>query len=148
MSKYLNNIVVGIDVASEFSFVAILCPNGSQYKKPFKIFHTSSGFKYLLEQIIKVEEEFAMKPVFFMESTGVYHLTLFHFLKDNNFETFVINPLVTNSIKNKSIRKVKNDRNDALSIAKLGKFEDIKVSSDCDIKMFFLLHVVMSQSIS
>ncbi|SHH96629.1 Transposase [Clostridium grantii DSM 8605] len=136
MPKYLNNLVVGIDVASEFSFVAILCPDGSQYRKPFKVFHTVEGFNYLIEQTKKAEEEFAMKSTFFMESTGVYHLTLFHFLKDNKFETFVINPLVTNSNKNKSIRKVKNDKNDALSIAKLGKYEDIKVSSDSDINIF------------
>ena len=138
MSKYLNHIVVGIDVASEFSFAAILCPDGSQFRKPFKFAHSVDGFNYLLEQIKKAEEEFAMKPVFFMESTGVYHLTLFHFLKDNDFETLVINPLVTNSIKNKNIRKVKNDRNDALSIAKLGKYEDIKVSSDSDLNIFTL----------
>jgi len=138
LSKYLNSLVIGIDVASEFSFTAILCPNGDQYRKPFKILHTADGFNYFLEQIKKAEEEFAMKPVFFMESTGVYHLTLFHFLKDNKFECLVINPLVTNSNKNKSIRKVKNDRNDALSIARLGKFEDIKVSSDSDINIFTL----------
>lgn len=138
MSKYLNSLVIGIDVASEFSFAAVLCPDGSQYRKPFKIFHTADGFNFFLEQIKKVEEEFSTKPVFFMESTGVYHLTLFHFLKDNNFETFVINPLVTNCNKNKDIRKVKNDRNDALSIARLGKYEDIKVSSDSDINIFTL----------
>ena len=68
----------------------------------------------------------------------MYHLTLFHFLKDNKFEALVINPLVTNSNKNKSIRKVKNDRNDALSIARLGKYEDIKVSSDSDLNIFTL----------
>ncbi|WP_443699337.1 IS110 family transposase [Pseudomonas sp.] len=138
MSKYLNSLVVGIDVASEFSFAAFLTPNGDKYQKPFKILHTAEGFKYFLEQIKKAEEEFSTKPVFFMESTGVYHLTLFHFLKDNNFETFVINPLVTNCNKNKDIRKVKNDRNDALSIASLGKFEDIKVSSDSDIEILTL----------
>ncbi len=138
MSKYLNSLVVGIDVASEFSFVSVLAPNGSQFRKPFKVFHTADGFNYLIEQIKKAEEEFSTRPVFFMESTGVYHLTLFHFLKDMKFETFVINPLVTNCNKNKNIRKVKNDRNDALSIAQLGKFEDIKVSSDSDIKIFTL----------
>jgi len=138
MSKYLNGLVVGIDVASEFSFVAVLAPDGSQYRKSFKVLHTAVGFNYLIEQIKKAEEEFSTKPVFFMESTGVYHLTLFHFLKDKKFETFVINPLVTNCNKNKDIRKVKNDKNDALSIAKLGKFEDIKVSSDSDINIFTL----------
>lgn len=138
LSKYLNSLVIGIDVASEFSFAAILCPNGDQYRKPFKILHTADGFNYFIEQIKKAEEEFAMKPVFFMESTGVYHLTLFHFLKDNRFDALVINPLVTNSNKNKSIRKVKNDRNDALAIARLGKYEDIKVSTDSDINIFTL----------
>lgn len=138
MPKYLNHTVVGIDVASEFSFASILCPDGSQFRKPFKFFHSAEGFNDLLEQIKKAEEEYAMKPVFFMESTGVYHLPLFHFLKDMKFEAFVINPLVTNSIKNKSIRKVKNDRNDALSIARLGKYEDIKVSSDSDLNIFTL----------
>lgn len=28
MSKYINNSVFGIDVAAEFSIVAILAPNG------------------------------------------------------------------------------------------------------------------------
>ena len=138
MSKYLNSLVVGIDVASEFSFAAVLSPDGSQYRKPFKFYHTVDGFKYLIEQIKKAEEEFNTKPVFFMESTGVYHLTLFHFLKNNNYESYVINPPITNCNKNKNIRKVKNDRNDALSIAKLGKYEDIKVSSDTNINIFTL----------
>jgi len=138
MSKYLNRTVVGIDVASAFSFASILCPDGSQFRKPFRINHTVEGFNYFLEQIKKAEEEYAMKPVFFMESTGVYHLTLFHFLKDNKFDAFIINPLVTNCNKNKEIRKVKNDKNDSLSIARLGKFEDIKVSSDIDLSVFSL----------
>jgi len=136
--NYLNNTVIGIDVASAFSFASILCPDGSQFRKPFKINHTVEGFNYFLEQIKKAEEEYAMKPVFFMESTGVYHLTLFHFLKDNKFDAFIINPLVTNCNKNKDIRKVKNDKNDSLSIAKLGKYEDIKVSSDIDFNIFSL----------
>lgn len=66
------------------------------------------------------------------------YLTLFHFLKKNNFETFVINPIVTNYNKNKDNRKVKNDRNAALCIPKLGKFKYIKVSSDSDINIFTL----------
>ena len=81
MSKYLNSLVIGIDVASEFSFAAFLCPDGSQYRKPFKLFHTAVGFNLFLEQIKKMEEEFSTKPVFFMESTGVYHLTLSTFLR-------------------------------------------------------------------
>ncbi len=73
-----------------------------------------------------------MKTAIFMESTGVYHLTLFNFLK-NKFNTFVFNPLITNSKKNSGIRKVKND---AISIARIGKFQDIKYSSEFDIEIF------------
>jgi len=94
VSKYLNKTVIGIDVASAFSYASILCPDGNQFRKPFKINHTMEDFNYFSEQIKKVEEEYAMKPVFFMESTDVYHLTLFHFLRDNKFDAFIINPLV------------------------------------------------------
>lgn len=53
MPKYLNNTVVGIDVASAFSFASILSPDESQFRKPFKVNHTVEGFTYLLEQIKK-----------------------------------------------------------------------------------------------
>ena len=136
MSKFLNVPVVGIDVSADFSFVAILAPSGATYRKSFKINHDAEGFNYFLKELKKVEEECSMKPVIFMESTGVYHLTLFHFLKMNNFEAYVINPLVTNSNKNSGIRKVKNDKKDALSIANIGKYQDIKMSDYLDINIF------------
>lgn len=78
-----------------------------------------------------------MKTAIFMESTGIYHLTLFHYLC-NKFNTFVLNPLVTNCNKNKDIRKVKNDKKDALSIAKIGKYENPKCSSKFDIEIYSL----------
>lgn len=136
MSKFFSLPVVGIDVSADFSMVAILAPNGDVYRKAFKITNDIKGFSYLLEEMRKVEEEFSLKPVLFMESTGIYHLTLFHFLKNNEFETFVINPLVTNSNKNFGIRKVKNDKKDALSIANIGKYQNIKMSDYLDVNIF------------
>ena len=125
MSNFFNKPTVGIDVSADFSYVAILAPNGDIYRKAFKIKHDVNGFTYLSEEIRKVEKEFNMKTGIFMESTGVYHLSLFHFLKNNFDNTFVINPLVTKCNKNVDIRKVKNDKKDALSIAKIGKFQNI-----------------------
>ena len=110
MSNFYNNPTVGIDVSADFSYVAILAPNGDIYRKAFKIKHDVGGFNHLFKEIKKVEEEFNMKSAIFMESTGVYHLSLFHFLKNNFDNTFVINPLVTNCNKNVDIRKVKNDK--------------------------------------
>lgn len=136
MSKFFNLPVIGIDVSADFSMIAILAPNGDIYRKPFKVIHDALGFHYLIEQIKKVEEEYSMKSQLFMESTGIYHLTLFHFLKSSNLEAYVINPLITNSNKNSSIRKVKNDKMDALSIAKIAKYQNIKVSDVFDVATF------------
>ena len=138
MNKYINRPVVGIDVAAEFSMVAILAPDGEVYRKSFRINHTLDGFEYLASEIKKVEEKYDMKVASFMESTGVYHISLFHFLNDNKFDVFTINPLITNSNKNFDIRKVKNDKQDALAIAKICKFRNIKVSSNFDKELYTL----------
>lgn len=138
MNKYINRPVVGIDVAAEFSMIAILAPDGEIYRKSFMINHTLDGFEYLASEIKKVEEKYDMKVASFMESTGVYHISLFHFLNDNKFDVFTINPLITNSNKNFDIRKVKNDKQDALAIAKICKFQNIKVSSNFDKELYTL----------
>lgn len=138
MNKYINRPVVGIDVSAEFSMVAILAPDGEVYRKSFRINHTLDGFEYLASEIKKVEEKYDMKVASFMESTGVYHISLFHFLNDNKFDVFTINPLITNSNKNFDIRKVKNDKQDALAIAKICKFQNIKLSSNFDKELYTL----------
>lgn len=142
MSKFINNIVIGIDVSKDFHYIAILAPDGSLFKQPFKIFNTVEGFKNLLIQIKKAEEEFNTTCAIFMESTGVYHSQLFRFLKNLISETFIINPLITNSIKNKNIRKAKTDKRDSISIAKLGKYEDIKCSNYHDSIIYDLKSLV------
>jgi transposase len=142
MSKFFNNSTVGIDVSADFSWVAILAPNGDIYRKAFKIMHNLNGFNHLINEIKKVEEEFNMKTAIFMESTGVYHLSLFHFLNKNFDNIFVINPLVTKCNKNGDIRKVKNDKKDALSIAQIGKFQNIKLSQSVSLDIFLLRSLV------
>lgn len=142
MSKFFNNPTVGIDISADFSFIAILAPNGDIYRKAFRIKHDVNGFNHLLKEIKKVEEEFNMKTTIFMESTGVYHLSLFHFLNKNFDNTFVINPLITKCNKNVDIRKVKNDKKDALSIAQIGKYQNIKLSQGVSLDIFLLKSLV------
>ncbi len=72
----------------------------------------------------------------------MYHLSLFHFLNKNFDNTFVINPLITKCNKNVDIRKVKNDKKDALSIAKIGKFQNIKLSQGVSLDVFLLRSLV------
>lgn len=53
MSKFFNSPVVGIDVSADFSYAAILAPNGDVYKKSFKIKHDLNGFNHLVNEIKK-----------------------------------------------------------------------------------------------
>ena len=128
MPQFLHDFVVGIDVASEFSYVAMLAPDGDFLRKPFRIDHNPAGFQQLLQILKKEEERLNRSPVYFVESTGIFHLPLFFFLRSNGLKGFVLNPLCVHSTKNLNIRKVKNDKKDAEAIAKLAKYEDVKVS--------------------
>ncbi|QOR34363.1 transposase [Clostridium sp. 'deep sea'] len=95
-----------------------------------KFHHNLDGLTKLVNLINKIEEEFGDSPKLFCESTGIYHLTLLHFLRKNQKDISVINPLISNSNRNFNIRKVKNDKRDSLSLAKLGKFDNVKTSMD------------------
>ena len=128
LSQFLNDFVVGIDVSSEFSIVAMLAPTGELIRKPFRIDHNPVGFHKLLDILKKEEERLKRKPIYFVESTGIFHLPLFFFLKSNDLKGFVLNPLCVHSTKNFDLRKVKNDNKDSEAIARLAKYQDVKVS--------------------
>lgn len=124
--KYIS---VGIDVGSIFSFMSIVDPQERVILKPFKIIHNDpDSLARAVSAIKKAEESNSMKSRTFLESTGIYHFPLFCYLKESGFEVFVINPLITHSIKNMGIRKVKNDKLDSIGIAKLGLKPDLKTS--------------------
>jgi transposase len=122
-------ISVGIDVGSEESFICIMPPSFETFSKPFKVVHTNlDSMAKAVAAIKKAEERFSMKAQVFLESTGIFHLPLFCFLREAGFEVFVLNPLITNSNRNSNIRKVKNDKMDSREIAKLGLNPKIKKS--------------------
>ena len=122
MSKFQDDFVVGIDVSSEFSIVAMLEPSGALIRKPFRVDHNTFGFHKLLDIFKKEEEWLNRKPIYFVESTGIFHLPLFFFLRSNDLKGFVLNPLCVHSTKNFDLRKVKNDAKDAEAIARLAKY--------------------------
>ena len=122
-------ISVGVDVGADFSWMSILTRDHKPIGKPFKIAHSSLDSLERAAFLIKKAEELnSMKARIFLESTGIYHFPLFCYLSESGFEVFVLNPLVTDSNKNVSIRKVKNDKFDAIRIAKTGFAYDLKVS--------------------
>jgi len=119
-----NCPVIGIDVAKDFCFYAAASPNGTPFLKPFKTLNTKQGLLCALEQIKKVEETFRSKPVISLESTGHYSARIVHFFLKQGFEVFLINPLISHSIKNSLVRKVKTDSVDAFELAKLLFLQD------------------------
>jgi transposase len=127
--SFCNYISVGIDVGSSFSWMSIVDPQENLILKPFKIIHNNiDSLNRALQEINKAEELHSLKSRTFLESTGIYHFPLFCYLIESGFEAYVINPLITHSIKNISIRKVKNDKIDSIGIAKLGLKPDLKTS--------------------
>jgi transposase len=126
MEPYIS---IGIDVAADFSVICIMSPSFEIFCKPFKVTHTDlDSMAKAVATIKKAEERFAMKSQIFLESTGIFHLPLFCYLREAGFEVFVLNPLITHSNKNVDVRKVKNDKFDAIKIAKLGLNPNIRRS--------------------
>jgi transposase len=111
--------VVGIDVAKNFCFYAVLSPKGEVFMKTFKAFNDKEGFDFVIRQLKKVEDAFNSKPAIVLESTGHYSQRIVHFFCNRGFKVFLVNPLVSHSIKSSLIRKVKTDKVDAEELARL-----------------------------
>ncbi len=118
--------VVGIDVAKEFSYYAILSPQGEPFTKTFKGFNDKEGLDFVLRKLKKVENAFHSKPAIVLESTGHYSQRIVHFFYNRGFKVFLINPLISHSIKSSLIRKVKTDKVDAEELARLYFIKPLK----------------------
>ena len=115
-------IIVGIDVASEkhdyfmlrketgesFSSSAITIPNNEAgYKKLHKDIQTFCGATG--DSKVRIG----------LESTGIYHTNIIAFLLEQNYETMMINPILTNMARKASkVHTPKNDNLDAQTICK------------------------------
>jgi len=115
-------IIVGIDVASEkhdyfmlrketgevFNSSAITIPNNEAgYKKLHKDIQTFCGA--MGDSKVRIG----------LESTGIYHTNIIAFLLEQNYETMMINPILTNMVRKASkVHTPKNDNLDAQTICK------------------------------
>lgn len=138
MNKFINNFVVGIDVSSKSIVISILMPGGDSYKKNLTVNNDLKGFKKLLIILNEINEKYKSNPKIFMESTGLYHISLLNYFIKNNFECYVINPIQTKNFAKQSIRKVKNDKIDSLRIAQLAQSPSFICESSFDEQNFLL----------
>ena len=107
---------VGIDVSKGKSTICLMRPFGEIVAGPTEITHVDSELKTLVKLIKSMNDE--VKVV--MEATGVYHLPVLTYLKDNGIFTAVINPYQMKQYRVQGLRRVKTDKADSMTIAKYG----------------------------
>lgn len=109
-------ISVGIDVSKEKSTVCVLKPYGEVVMTPRDVQHTESELAKLVNELNKLQEEVRVV----MEATGVYHLPILSYMKENGFFVALINPLEMKRYRCQGIRNAKTDKIDSRIIANYG----------------------------
>ncbi|DAB33015.1 MAG TPA: IS110 family transposase [Sulfurospirillum sp. UBA11407] len=105
---------IGIDISKD-SFDVTLLQSSGEIKLEVKLTMNKEGFDTLIKYLSSYSKE---ELLIAMEATGIYHLPLLSFLLENSFKCVVINPILIKSfIGSTTLRKTKNDKKDAASIA-------------------------------
>ena len=107
--------VLSVDVAKGKSMFMLMNSDGEIFIDSIEIKHNLENFNNLKKQV----ETFDISDLtVFMESTGIYHLPVERYFKENGFNTLVINSLTTKNNYD-TIRKTKTDKKDCFRLAKL-----------------------------
>lgn len=107
-------LAVGIDVSKGKSTIAILSTDGQIIEKPFEIFHNDEGINKLFEKV----KDYPKKDVrFLLEATGSFHYPITLSLVQHEYWVCVENALTIKKYCDTDLRKVKNDKKDALKLA-------------------------------
>ena len=109
-------VSVGIDVSKGKSTVCLMKPFGEIVAGPMEIVHVESELRTLVKLMKSTNDE--VKVV--MEATGIYHLPVLTYLKNNGIFTAVINPYQMKQYRVQGLRRVKTDKADSIIIAKYG----------------------------
>lgn len=103
----------GIDVAKHKHVVVVLDEQGQVLKPAFTIANTRAGFDQLRQTLQGVSQPLLIG----LEATGHYWLALYEELTQQGQAVIVLNPLQVAAYRKSGVRKVKNDRSDAVWIA-------------------------------
>ena len=107
--------VLSVDIAKNKSMIMLMNSDGEILIDTKEIKHNLEDFEKAKEEIKEINPE---NLTVFMESTGIYHLPVERYFKENGFNTLVINSLTTKNNYD-TIRKTKTDKKDCFRLAKL-----------------------------
>ena len=118
-----KTLIVGIDIAKRVQWAQFTDYRGLEVSKHLKFNNDLTGFKSIIQKIeeIKKNKDFSAVIVG-MEPTGHYWKPLGAFLENSGIKVVLVNP--AHAKKSKELddnSQTKNDRKDALTIAKLVK---------------------------
>lgn len=118
-----RTLVVGIDIAKYKHYATFVDERGRQLIKAFPFVQSKIGFEDLYQAIIDGMKEHGKSEVIVgVEPTGHYWLNLAYFLTDHGIPLVVINPMHVKKAKELDDNlQTKNDKKDALTIARLMK---------------------------
>jgi transposase len=102
-------VYVGIDIAKKLHFATIMNHDGV-LSKPFSFENNDQGFSTLLSHTSSFLKE---DLLFGFESTSHYQDNLAYYLKQNQMDYVLINPLQVSALRKANIRNTKTDRVDA-----------------------------------
>lgn len=106
-------IVVGIDIAKRTHEACFMGQDGRVVARPRRFRNTRGGVGALLDDLQRLDEP----AIIGLEATGHYWLAVHEALVGAGHTVQVLNPLQTHAYRQTTIRKVKNDRQDAWLIA-------------------------------
>ncbi len=109
-------ISAGIDVSKEKSTVCILKPYGEIVSKPFEVKHAEKELSELSAMLHRLNDEVRIV----MEATGIYHLPVLNYLQKKGLFVAVVNPFEMKEYRCQGLRRVKTDKQDAITIANYG----------------------------
>jgi len=113
--KAMRELFVGIDVAKDTSSAQGIDRNGKgRFSLTFAM--DSEGFMQLWKAIAAHSKDLSEVMVA-VESTACYHINLYSFFTAKGVSIVVINPLLIANFAKLSLRKIKTDKKDAMTIA-------------------------------
>lgn len=118
-----KTLIVGVDIAKRVQWAKFTDFRGLEVSKHLKFENNLAGFKSIIQKIeeIKVNNKFNTVIVG-MEPTGHYWKPLASFLEASNIKVVLVNPAHTKKSKELDDNsQTKNDKKDALTIARLVK---------------------------
>jgi transposase len=108
---------LAVDVAKGKSMVGLISEDGEIIINLHEIVHTKSSLISLHNQI-KSREISINDVAVIMESTSTYHYPILKFFKDQEYNTILLNPIISKEHKT-NLRKTKTDRTDCLNLASI-----------------------------